>query len=219
MREVGRVYGFDVPPVNPVEKKRMKERSFMNHAVETAKRITLLAVLLVAGFASARAQDAKLQFAELDRLSSKAENVVEVTLDKNLLQVAAKFLSDKNPQEAAVKDLVSKLQGVYVRVFDFGKSGEYSLNDIAPINSQLKSGSWTKIVGVTSKSDGQKIDVNLKMDGSGLIHGLLIVAAQPKELVVVNIVGPIDLEKLSQLEGQFGIPKLDLDKSKAKPRN
>lgn len=191
----------------------------MNHAVETAKRITLLAVLLVAGFASARAQDAKLQFAELDRLSSKAENVVEVTLDKNLLQVAAKFLSDKNPQEAAVKDLVSKLQGVYVRVFDFGKPGEYSLNDIAPINSQLKSGSWTKIVGVTSKSDGQKIDVNLKMDGNGLIHGLLIVAAQPKELVVVNIVGPIDLEKLSQLEGQFGIPKLDLDKSKAKPRN
>ena len=191
----------------------------MNHAVKTAKQITLLAILLVTGFASAHAQDAKLQFAELDRLSSKAENVVEVTLDKNLLQVAAKFLSDKNPQEAAVKDLVSKLQGVYVRVFDFGKPGEYSLNDVAPINSQLKSGSWTKIVGVTSKSDGQKIDVNLKMDGSGLIHGLLIVAAQPKELVVVNIVGPIDLEKLSQLEGQFGIPKLDLDKSKAKPRN
>lgn len=190
----------------------------MNEVVKTAKRITMLVVLLLAGFASVQAQDARLQFNQLDKLASKAENVVEVTLDQNLLRMAAGFLSSKNPQEAAVKDLVSKLQGVYVRVFEFDKSGEYSLNDIAPISLQLKSGNWSKIVGVTSKSEGQKIDVNLKMDDKGLIHGLLIVATQPKELVVVNIVGPIDLEKLSQLEGQFGIPKLDLDKSKAKPR-
>ncbi len=191
----------------------------MNNAVKTAKRITMLAVLLLAGFASVQAQDARLQFNQLDKLASKAENVIEVTLDQNLLRMAAGFLSSKNPQEAAVKDLVSKLQGVYVRVFEFDKSGEYSLNDIAPISLQLKSGNWSKIVGVTSKSEGQKIDVNLKMDDKGQIHGLLIVATQPKELVVVNIVGPIDLEKLSQLEGQFGIPKLDLDKSKVKPRN
>ena len=189
----------------------------MNEAVGTAKRITLLAILLLVGFASVQAQDARLQFDQLDKLAPKADNVVEVTLDKNLLQVAAKFLSDKNPTEAAVKDLVSKLQGVYVRVFEFDKPGEYSLSDVEPIRSQVKEG-WNKIVGVMSKSEGQKVDVHLKMDGNGLIHGLLILATQPKELVVVNIVGPIDLEKLSQLEGQFGIPKLDLDKSKAKPR-
>ncbi len=193
----------------------------MNQAVKTAKRISMLAVLLLAGFASAQAQDARLQFNQLDKLASKAENVVEVTLDKNLLQMAARFLSDKNPQEAAVKDLVSKLQGVYVRVFEFDKPGEYSPNDIEPIRSQIQDkDGWSKIVGVMSKREGQKVDVHLKMDGNGLIHGLLILATQPKELVVVNIVGPIDLEKLSQLEGQFGIPKLDLDKlGKGKPRN
>ena len=188
--------------------------------VKTAKQFLMLAILLAAGFASAQAQDARLQFAELDKLAPKAENVVEVTLDQKLLQVAAKFLSDKNPTEAAVKDLVSKIQGVYVRVFEFDKAGEYSMNDVETIRSQAQSkDGWSKIVGVMSRSAGQKVDVHLKMDGSGLIHGLLIVATQPKELVVVNIVGPIDLEKLSQLEGQFGIPKLDLDKSKAKPRN
>ena len=191
----------------------------MNEAVGTAKRITLLAILLLVGFASVQAQDARLQFDQLDKLAPKADNVVEVTLDKNLLQVAAKFLSDKNPTEAAVKDLVSKLQGVYVRVFEFDKPGEYSLSDVEPIRSQVTAPGWSKIVGVMSKREGQKVDVHLRMDNSGLIHGLLILATQPKELVVVNIVGPIDLEKLSQLEGQFGIPKLDLDKSKAKPRN
>nr|MDQ3011177.1 DUF4252 domain-containing protein [Acidobacteriota bacterium] len=137
-----------------------------------------------------------------------------------LLQVAAKFLSDKNPQEAAVKDLVSKIQGVYVRVFEFEKTGEYQLSDIEPIRSQINSPGWTKIVGVTSKREGQKIEVHLKMDDKGVINGLAILAIEPKELVIVNIVGPIDLEKLRQLEGQFGIPYLDLEKTgKGKSRN
>ncbi|MDX2041568.1 MAG: DUF4252 domain-containing protein [Acidobacteriota bacterium] len=188
-------------------------------AVKTATRMMMLAVLMLAGLAAAQAQDARLQFTQLDKLASKADNVVEVTLDKNLLQVAAKFLSDKNPTEAAVKDLVSKLQGVYVRVFEFDKIGEYSLGDVEPIRSQVNAPGWSKIVGVMSRREGQKVDVHLRMDNAGMIHGLLILATQPRELVVVNIVGPIDLEKLSQLEGQFGIPKLELDKIKAKPRN
>jgi hypothetical protein len=33
---------------------------------------------------------------------------------------------------------------------------------------------------------------------------------------VVNIVGPIDLEKLSSLEGRMGIPKVGLGKGGAK---
>ena len=192
----------------------------MNRAVWAAKRITVLAILFVCGFATARAQGAQIQIGQLDKLAAKAENVVEVTLDQKLLQVAAKFLSDKNPQEAAVKDLVSKIQGVYVRVFEFEKTGEYQLSDLEPIRSQINSPGWTKIVGVISKHEGQKIDVHLRIDDKGIINGLAILATEPKELVIVNIVGPIDLEKLRQLEGQFGIPKLDLEKTgKGKPRN
>jgi hypothetical protein len=35
----------------------------------------------------------------------------------------------------------------------------------------------------------------------------------------VNIVGAIDLDKLHKLEGQFGVPKLDIDLSKAASPN
>lgn len=176
-------------------------------------KIALMVLLAVCASASALAQGAKLQISQLDKLATKAENVVEVTLDKNLLQVAAKFLNSKNPQEAAVKELVNKLEGVYVRVFEFDKPGEYQLSDIEPIRSQITtSAGWSKIVGVMSRREGQKVDVHLKTDSQGLIYGLAILAVEPKELVVVNIVGEIDLEKLRQLEGQFGIPKLDLEK-------
>ena len=37
---------------------------------------------------------------------------------------------------------------------------------------------------------------------------MAIICAEPTELTVVNIVGPVDIEKLSQLEGKMGIPRL-----------
>jgi hypothetical protein len=39
------------------------------------------------------------------------------------------------------------------------------------------------------------------------INGLVIIAAEPREFTVVNIVGYIDVERLSRLEGEFGIPR------------
>ena len=58
------------------------------------------------------------------------------------------------------------------------------------------------------------------MTGTGRIDGIAILALEPKRLTLVNIVGTIDLEKLSQLEGQFGIPELGIgsgDKDNKQP--
>jgi len=43
--------------------------------------------------------------------------------------------------------------------------------------------------------------------------GMLIISAEPRELTIVNIVGPIDVEKLSALEGNFGVPYVSKDKN------
>jgi hypothetical protein len=51
------------------------------------------------------------------------------------------------------------------------------------------------------------------------VGGLAILAFGPKELAVVNIVGPVDLDKLSKLEGNFGIPDLEIESQKTKPKN
>ncbi|MCI0337564.1 MAG: DUF4252 domain-containing protein [Acidobacteria bacterium] len=193
----------------------------MSFMVRAAKRSVVLILIMAFCLAFARAQDARLDISHLDKLADKAAETIEVSLDERLLQLAAKFLNSKNPDEARVKDLVSGLKGVYVRVFEFDNPGEYATSDIEALYSQLHSAGWTKIVGVRSKRDGQKIDVQIKYLGnSSSILGLTIIAAEPKELTVVNIVGPIDLDKLSQLEGQFGIPKLGLEKiNKGKSRN
>jgi hypothetical protein len=44
-----------------------------------------------------------------------------------------------------------------------------------------------------------------------------VIASEPREFTIVNIVGSIDLDKISQLEGQFGIPKMDEDEHSENP--
>ncbi len=187
----------------------------MNNAfiklILSAEKAAGLILLLAFCAATAHAQDAKLQIEHLDKLAAKADQVVEVTLDERLLKAAIKFLDSNNPTEAKIKEIVSGLKGVYVRVFEFEKPGEYSPADIERIRSQLRAPGWQKMVGVYSRRGGDNVDVHVKMNGEN-ITGLAIIAADPTQLTVVNIMGPIDLEKLRQLEGQFGIPKLDLKK-------
>ena len=40
------------------------------------------------------------------------------------------------------------------------------------------------------------------------VRGLAVIASEPREFTIVNIVGSIDLDKISQLEGEFGIPSM-----------
>jgi hypothetical protein len=36
-----------------------------------------------------------------------------------------------------------------------------------------------------------------------------VIAAEPRELTIVNIIGTLDPEKLADLGGEFGIPRLE----------
>jgi hypothetical protein len=158
-------------------------------------------------------QDARLKIDHLDKFSQKASEMIDVTVDENLLQLAAKFLNDKrSPEEAAVKQLIMGLKGVFVKRFAFESEGEFTREDVDVIRTQLRSPGWSRIVGVRSrKKTVIDVEVYLMTEG-GIIKGLGVIAVEPKAITVANVVGPIDLEKLSQLEGKFGIPRFDLVK-------
>ena len=49
------------------------------------------------------------------------------------------------------------------------------------------------------------------------VQGLAIIASEPREFAIVNIVGSIDLEKLHELEGNFGVPELEIETGKKTP--
>ena len=181
-------------------------------------KLAALAVLLVLGATTtAMAQNPRIQTSQLDALAAKASETVDVNIDESLMALATKFLSSKDEDEKKVKELVSGLKGIYVKSFEFENEGQYTEADLESIRSQLRSPGWSRIVHAKSKKDGS-IEVYLMQTG-GQISGLAVLATEIKEITVINLVGPVDLNKLSQLEGEFGIPELGLEGSKPKRKN
>ena len=175
-------------------------------------RMSILAIL-VATAIPCFGQNPKLQIDDLDRFFTTAVETVDVTVDGALLQVAMKFLNPNKPDEAKVREILGMLKGVYVKSFEFDRDGAYSAADVDNIRNQLAAPGWTKVATVRSKRDGDNVDVRFMIE-NGVIAGIAVVVADPRQLTVVNVVGPIDPEKISQLgllEGRFGIPKLDMD--------
>jgi hypothetical protein len=166
-------------------------------------RLGLKAVWIVAVALAGllRAQDVPLNL--FSSLAPKATEKVEVTLDGPLLQMAAMFMDDKDPEESQVKQIIVGLKGIYVRSFKFARPGEYSDGDLQAIRAQL--GGWSQIVNV-QKHD-ESTGVYLKTDGKK-IQGMVVLTAEPMELTVVNIAGAIDLDQMRKLSGHLGIPEL-----------
>jgi Domain of unknown function (DUF4252) len=181
------------------------------------KFICLLLFVLAAAPWTAQAQEMRLQLGSLDKFEARATDSVDVTLDGKLLELARAFLSSKKPKEAAIKEVVAGLKGVYVKVFEFDKEGEYTAADLDTIRTQLRAPAWTRMVGVKSKKDGEKVEVYMTMTGTQ-IGGIAVIATEPKHLTVVNIVGTIDLDKLVQLSGHFGIPSIEIDVNNKEPK-
>ncbi len=166
-----------------------------------------IAFLSLLSFASA--QEVKIP-PGLDKLAAKAKESVNVTLEGPMLEFANRALSDKDPNQAAAKKLVSSLKGIYVRSFEFDKEGQYSMADVEEFRAQLRPPAWAQIVSVKSKTETD--EVYFKASTGGEIGGLVVIAAEPTELTVVNIIGTLKPEDLASLSGQFGIPKVDTSK-------
>ena len=148
----------------------------------------------------------------LDHLAGKASETVDVSLNANMLQFAAKFLDTKDPEEAQVKKLIAGIEGVYVRSFEFKQEGAYSQADLNQIRNQLKAPEWSRIIGVKS-ADEDETEVWVRSTGNK-VAGIAILSRSARELTVANLVGNIDLDSLATLGGHFGLPKMENAKKK-----
>ena len=193
----------------------------MKTLFQTKAGALLIATLLLGCSAIvARAQTpqtSRLELSSLDHLAAKASQSVDVNLDERLMRLAAKAFSDKDADEREIKNLIAGVKGIYVRSFEFDSDGQFTAADVEAIRAQVRAPGWTRIVNVTSKKEGN-VEVYLLMAGED-IGGLAVLSSEDRELTVVNIVGPVDLEKLARLEGQFGVPDLGIEKTKDKAKN
>jgi hypothetical protein len=178
----------------------------------TLKFAALLVVTLPA-FAQTGVPRGQLNIPEFAALQDKASESVNVTLDKNLLGMASRFLNAADPEQADAKKIVQSLSGIYVRSFTFDSDFAYPRADVDGVRRQLSSPGWSRIVEARSKKDNTDVDVFILIERDKAM-GLAIIASEPREFTIVNIVGAIDLADLHNLEGKFGVPALGIETGK-----
>jgi hypothetical protein len=193
----------------------------MNHRIA--------ACLLAAGVLSAPAlaQNSPLPLPSPveKELAARASDVTEVTLGKNMLAFAAKFMHDKDEDEAATRHLIEGLDGIYVREYQFDKEGQYSMDDIESLRKYFETSEWSPIVHERERRSGETTDVLVKLV-NGENKGMFILSAEPRELTIVLILGPINIDQLAELHGIGGLHALadvqhsmrDKDKQKTKDK-
>jgi Domain of unknown function (DUF4252) len=140
-------------------------------------------------------------FKSLDKLGANATESTNIHLEGDTLKLATSFLGgDEGP--------LKNLTGVYVRSFEFAKTGQYNEADLAPLRAYLKTLQWTKIVDV--KEADETSEIYLQPLPNNKLGGLAIVSAEPKEVSVVFISGVLNMSDVGKLSGNLGIPDIQL---------
>lgn len=174
------------------------------------RSVTLVCALLALPALALAADPGRLQLPDFTALSKKAVQSVDISLDPSLLRLASGVISsDASGNGAAVNGVIQGIRGIYVRSYTFDKPGEYSKADVKSVEAQLLAPGWQPVVSTHDLKQGNNVDIYMLRNGNRT-DGLAIIAADPRQLTIVNIVGSIDLAKLAQLQGQFGVPRIGL---------
>ena len=135
------------------------------------------------------AQDAKLKLPEFRSLAGKATESVNISLSPWLLHMAGSFIDDKDE----------------VRSYQFASDNAYSAADIDSVRSQLVG--WSQIMQVHHREKSEDVDMYVLIENN-VTKGFALIASQPREFTIINIVGSISIDDLPKLQSHLHLPKV-----------
>lgn len=139
----------------------------------------------------------------LDGLADKARESSVIELGPEQLSLLSGLTGNQPP-----RDLTKLVKSVQVHSYEFDQSGMYDLQQVRAFRDRVKaSGNWVQLMTVHERG-GTFTDILIQRGADGKASGLLIVAAEDKELSIVHIDGVGDLKALAALGGLAGIPQL-----------
>lgn len=147
-------------------------------------------------------------FRTLDGLAANATNKTVVTLDADMLKMAANFLGGEDKDSAAIKSLVGNIKAIYVREYEYDKPGQYNEGDLTPLRAYLARPPWNKIVDSKEGKESSS-EIYLQPLPGNQLGGIAVVSVEPKEVTVVFINGVLNVDDIGKLSGSMGIPDLD----------
>ena len=138
---------------------------------------------------------------------------VEVNLTNRLINLVTKSVSSK-PEIAG---LIGMIDGIYLRTYN--EYGESEAGMIKYYKNILKENKWEVLVRVKEKpkisKKGELVEISLLFD-EDVAYGIFVIIAShdPDEVTLINIVGEIAPDKITELLGnlsKFGMTDIDLE--------
>ncbi len=153
------------------------------------------------------AQSAKLQLPEFAHLADKATESVNISISPWLLRTAAMFIDEDDADSAATKKLLAGIKSIEIRRYAFATDSAYSSADLDAVRRQLDGPGWSRLIQVRGAKNSEDVDMYILIENNRT-QGFALIASEPREFTIINIVGSISLEDLPQLERQLHLPKV-----------
>ena len=144
------------------------------------------------------------------------EAKVEVNLAGPLFSLAAKAVGDEDPEAA---EFLASLKAVKVRIYEQAALGGKSFDEVLGFyKKQMQKPKWEVLARVKDKASTVGV-YSLTKGERDIISGLVVIVGNPKECVIVNLAGEIDITKLGKINEaatkMFGLPGIiDVDEMK-----
>jgi len=156
----------------------------------------------------------RLDLPSFNHLRAKANDSVNITIGGPLLRLVSRMAADHgggaDEESQAALSILSDVSTIQVRNFSFDEDDAYSMADVDSVRKQLDAPCWNHLVQQQKRAAREATDVFMCLE-DGKVKGIAVIASEPREFTIVNIIGDIDIDKLSKLEGQFGIPRVAKD--------
>ena len=141
-------------------------------------------------------------YVEFDNLNS-VYGEPKVMVDLN--EVMLGFVSKMNVSDPETNEIISKLKGVRVNVYDMDGNDQPALDLIQNVSEEIKAQDWLPIVSVNE--DDERVRIFTKITDN-IMDGLVVMVVDqsgPGEAVFINIVGEIDPEQISRVTDSLNI--------------
>jgi hypothetical protein len=183
----------------------------MKRTASNLKRVVALIFAMISIVPlPALGQEGRLKLDAFAHLESKATETVDLNIEGPLLRLISTFIPDVGRgDEKALKELVDGIKGIYIRHYEFDKPGEYSEEDVESVRAQLHS--WSRVGGVRNLRQGGMVEAYTLKDADKIL-ALVILAADPEEFTVLNVVGSVDPAKLIEMARRFGGLEIEMEK-------
>jgi hypothetical protein len=170
-----------------------------------APKVVLTAACLALPLMAA-AEPAPLRMPSFASLRQHATDSVDINLGWLPLHMLAWVMPDEDADSSEVKKAVQGLKSVQIRSYQFDADFAYPQAEIDALRAQLSQPGWSRVVQLHDRGGKQEdVDIYVALDDH-IVKGVAIIACEPREFTVLNIVGSVDLAQIARLRRTFAPP-------------